>query len=198
MAERLVRSLRDRHLLLILDNSEQVRAAALPLAALLDACAASLKIYNSIDAPALRLPDDVARRFDLFLTGAEWQSDEIRARIPCARCLVLPIGPEFASGDTFHPTGAPKDRDVVYVACAQPYKRHDLLLDALEDPVAYTPIEISRSAMRVATPAATPRMAARRPIPNFFNASVKPPTRPRPIHAEDPYDPARQKMPPGW
>ncbi len=100
--------------------------------ALMEACAGAVTIYNSIDAPALRLPDDVARRFDLFLTGAEWQSDEIRARIPGARCLVLPIGPEFASGDTFHPTGAPKDRDVVYVACTQPYKRHDILFDALE------------------------------------------------------------------
>ena len=100
--------------------------------ALMEACARAVTIYNSIDAPALRLPDDVARRFDLFLTGAEWQSDEIRARIPGARCLVLPIGPEFASGDTFHPTEAPKDRDVVYVACTQPYKRHDILFDALE------------------------------------------------------------------
>lgn len=101
-------------------------------AALMEACKGAVTIYNSIDAPALRLPDDVARRFDLFLTGAKWQSDEIRARIPGARCLVLPIGPEFASGETFHPTGAPKDRDVVYVACTQPYKRHDILFDALE------------------------------------------------------------------
>lgn len=44
---------------------------------------------------------------------------------------MLPIGPEFASGETFHPTGAPKDRDVVYVACTQPYKRHHVLFDAL-------------------------------------------------------------------
>ena len=101
-------------------------------AALLDACAGAVRIYNSIDAPALRIPDADAERFDLFLTGAEWQSDEIRARIPGARCLVLPIGPEFASGETFFPTGAPKDRDVVYVACTQPYKRHHVLFDALE------------------------------------------------------------------
>ena len=101
-------------------------------AALLDACAASLKIYNSIDAPALRLDDVLAARFDLFLTGAEWQSREIEARLPGARTLVLPIGPAFASGETFFPTGAAKDRDVVYVACAQPYKRHDILFDALE------------------------------------------------------------------
>lgn len=100
-------------------------------AAILDACAGSVKIYNSIDAPALRIPDAEARRFDLFLTGAEWQSDEIRARIPGARTLVMPIGPEFASGETFFPTGAAKDRDVVYVACAQDYKRHDILFDAL-------------------------------------------------------------------
>ena len=100
-------------------------------AALLDACATSLKIYNSIDAPALRIPDDLAARFDLFLTGADWQSREIEGRVPGARTLVLPIGPAFASGDTFFPTGADKDRDVVYVACAQPYKRHDILFDAM-------------------------------------------------------------------
>ena len=100
-------------------------------AALLDACTDSLKIYNSIDAPALRIPDDLASRFDLFLTGAEWQSREIEARVPGARTLVLPIGPAFASGQTFFPTGADKDRDVVYVACAQPYKRHDILFDAM-------------------------------------------------------------------
>ena len=100
-------------------------------AALLDACASSFKIYNSIDAPALRIPEDLAARFDLFLTGAEWQSRDIQARVPGARTLVLPIGPAFASGDTFFPTGADKDRDVVYVACAQPYKRHDILFDAM-------------------------------------------------------------------
>ncbi|VDS09787.1 Glycosyl transferases group 1 [Paracoccus haematequi] len=100
-------------------------------AALLEACAGSLKIYNSIDAPALRISDDLAARFDLFLTGADWQSRDIQARIPGARTLVLPIGPAFASGQTFFPTGADKDRDVVYVACAQPYKRHDILFDAM-------------------------------------------------------------------
>ena len=100
-------------------------------AALLEACAGSLKIYNSIDAPALRIPDGLAAHFDLFLTGADWQSREIKARVPGARTLVLPIGPAFASGETFFPTGADKDRDVVYVACAQPYKRHDILFDAM-------------------------------------------------------------------
>lgn len=99
---------------------------------ILAAAGDAICIYNSIDALALRIPEHIARRFDLFLTGAEWQSDEIRARIPGARTLVLPIGPEFASDETFHPTGAVKDRDVVYVACAQPYKRHDILFDALE------------------------------------------------------------------
>ena len=42
--------------------------------ALLDACQDSFKIYNSIDAPSLRLPDAVAARFDLVLTAADWQS----------------------------------------------------------------------------------------------------------------------------
>ncbi|MDT1064623.1 hypothetical protein RM190_22390 [Paracoccus sp. CPCC 101403] len=101
-------------------------------AELLDACASSVKIYNSIDAAALRIPDEIAHRFDLFLTGAAWQSREIEQRIPAARTLVLPIGPAFASGETFFATDAPKDRDIVYVACAQPYKRHDILFDVLE------------------------------------------------------------------
>ena len=100
-------------------------------ATILDACARSIKIYNSIDAPALRIPDELAAKFDLFLTGAAWQSQEIKTRVPGARTLVLPIGPAFASGKTFFPTGCDKDRDVVYVACAQPYKRHDILFDAL-------------------------------------------------------------------
>ncbi|WP_435168873.1 glycosyltransferase family 4 protein [Falsirhodobacter sp. 1013] len=99
--------------------------------ALVRACADSVIVYNSIDAPALRLPAEVSRHVDLFLAGAEWQSDEIRARHPDALCAVLPIGPEFASDETFFPTGAPKEYDVVYVAATQPYKRHDLLLDAL-------------------------------------------------------------------
>ena len=98
---------------------------------LLDACRDSLKVYNSIDAEAIRIPPEVSRHFDVFLTGAEWQSDAIRARHPNALCAVLPIGPEFASDTTFHPTGAAKDYDVVYVAATQPYKRHDLLLDTL-------------------------------------------------------------------
>ncbi|WP_112873511.1 glycosyltransferase family 4 protein [Paracoccus endophyticus] len=99
--------------------------------ALLDACRDSVIIYNSIDAPAIRIPPAVSRHVDIFLTGADWQSAEIRARHPGALCAVLPIGPEFASDLTFHPTGAAKDYDVVYVAATQPYKRHDLLLDAL-------------------------------------------------------------------
>lgn len=99
---------------------------------ILDAARGAVTIYNSIDAPALRIPDDLARRFALILTGAPWQSAQIAARLPDARVLELPVGPCFASELTFHPTGAPKDRDVVYVACAQPYKRHDILFDALE------------------------------------------------------------------
>lgn len=100
-------------------------------AAVLEACTDSIVIYNSIDAPALRVPPEVSWHVDLFLTGAEWQSDEIRARHPGALCAVLPIGPDFASDQTFFPTGAAKDYDVVYVAATQPYKRHDLLLDTM-------------------------------------------------------------------
>ena len=100
-------------------------------AALLDACANSFRIYNSIDAPALRLPPDVSGRFDLVLTAAEWQSDEVRERHPDMLTAVLPIGPEFADPLTFRPLGTGKPYDVIYVAAAQPYKRHDVLFDAL-------------------------------------------------------------------
>lgn len=100
-------------------------------AGVLDACSASRIIYNSIDAPALRVPDEVAQRFDLVLTGASWQSAEVERRVPGMRTAVLPIGPEFAATDLFRPLGEPKRYDVIYVAAAQPYKRHDILFDAL-------------------------------------------------------------------
>ena len=99
---------------------------------LLDACARSVIIYNSIDAPALRVPPDVGARFDLVLTGAQWQSDEVEARHPGMATAILPVGPEFAAIDQFRPLGSPKDYDLIYVAAAQGYKRHDLLLDAFE------------------------------------------------------------------
>lgn len=99
--------------------------------AVLDACGSSTVIYNSIDAPALRVPDEVARRFDLVLTGAAWQSDEVRRRVPGVPTAVLPIGPEFAATDQFRPLGGTKRYDVIYVAAAQPYKRHDILFDAM-------------------------------------------------------------------
>ncbi|RYE54710.1 MAG: glycosyl transferase family 1, partial [Hyphomicrobiales bacterium] len=38
--------------------------------AILKACSDSVIIYNSIDAPALRVPPEVSRHFDLVLTGA--------------------------------------------------------------------------------------------------------------------------------
>ena len=99
--------------------------------AILEACRDSLIIYNSIDAPALRVSPEVSRHFDLVLTGAEWQSQAVHDRHPDARTLILPIGPDFASPDTFFPTGGEKLYDVVYVAAAQPYKRHDILFEAL-------------------------------------------------------------------
>lgn len=101
-------------------------------ATLLDACANSVRIYNSIDAPSLRVPEDVSARFDIVLTGAQWQSDEVAARHPGMTTAILPVGPEFAGIDQFRPLGMPKDYDTIYVAAAQPYKRHDLLFDALE------------------------------------------------------------------
>lgn len=98
--------------------------------ALLDACARSVVIYNSIDAPTLRVPTHVSARFDLVLTGAPWQSAEVEARHPGMATAVLPVGPEFAAIDLFRPLGTPKDYDLIYVAAAQGYKRHDILLDA--------------------------------------------------------------------
>jgi len=99
--------------------------------ALLEACSESFIIYNSIDVPALRVPPEVSRHFDLVLTGAQWQSDEVLARHPNIATAVLPVGPEFASPETFFPIAGPKLYDVIYVAAAQAYKRHDILFDAL-------------------------------------------------------------------
>lgn len=101
-------------------------------AEILEACGKSFKIYNSIDAPALRVPPEVSALFDLVLTGAEWQSEAVRALHPDMDCAIMPIGPEFADPLTFRPLGLPKEYDVIYVAAAQPYKRHDILFDALE------------------------------------------------------------------
>jgi len=100
--------------------------------AILEACGRSFKIYNSIDAPALRVPPEVSRHFDLVLTGAEWQSEAVRERHPGMATLVMPIGPELADPETFRPLGMRKEFDLVYVAAAQPYKRHDILFDAVE------------------------------------------------------------------
>ena len=98
---------------------------------LLALCAHSVIIYNSIDAPALRVPHEVSACFDLVLTGAQWQSDAVETEHPGMRTAILPIGPEFAAVDQFRPLGTNKDVDLIYVAAAQPYKRHDILFDAL-------------------------------------------------------------------
>ena len=99
---------------------------------LLDACGNSVILYNSIDAPALRVPPVVSERFDLVLTGAPWQSAEVMALHPDMRTAIMPVGPEFAAIDQFRPLDTHKDYDLIYVATAQPYKRHDILLDAFE------------------------------------------------------------------
>lgn len=99
--------------------------------AILEACAESFKVYYSIDAPPLRVPERVSRHFNLILVGAEWQRDEVRRRHPDILCEILTIGPEFADGLTFKPLGLPKEYDLIYVAAAQPYKRHDILLEAM-------------------------------------------------------------------
>ncbi len=99
--------------------------------AILKACAQSVRVYNSIDAPALRVPESVSRHFDIVITGAEWQSQEVNKRHPDMLTAVMPIGPEFASPETFYPMGIQKVYDVVYVAAAQPYKKHEVLFNAL-------------------------------------------------------------------
>jgi glycosyltransferase involved in cell wall biosynthesis len=97
----------------------------------LDLCQNSIRIYNSIDVDGLRVDPDISARFDIFLTGSQTQSAEIRAIHPDALIAIMPIGPEFASPETFHPFGTPKDVDIIYVAAAQNYKRHDILFDAM-------------------------------------------------------------------
>ena len=96
----------------------------------LAACANSIVVYNSIDAPALRVPATVSALFDLVLTGAPWQSAAVEARHPGMPTAIIPVGPEFAAIDQFRPLDGPKDYDLIYVAAAQAYKRHDILLDA--------------------------------------------------------------------
>jgi len=98
---------------------------------ILDTCAESFKIYYSIDAPPLRMPPDISRHFNLILVGEEWQRSEVRARHPTMPCEILTIGPEFADDQTFQPLGLTKEYDLIYVACAQPYKRHDVLFEAM-------------------------------------------------------------------
>jgi len=98
---------------------------------ILDLCRDSILIYNSLDVDALRIPPQISRHFDIFLCGSAAQIVEVRCRHPEALTSILPIGPEFASPETFCPTGAEKSVDVIYVAAAQAYKRHDILFDAL-------------------------------------------------------------------
>jgi len=99
---------------------------------ILAACRDSITIYNSLDVDALRIPPEISRHIDIFLTGSAAQTAEVRARHPDALIAMQPIGPEFASAETFFPLDVPKEFDLIYVAAAQPYKRHDILFAALE------------------------------------------------------------------
>lgn len=123
------------------DMAEALRDAPLGLllvyglgvsADVIDAAGGATVIYNSIDAPALRIPADVSARCDIILTGAQWQAETVAGRHPGKPAPVLPVGPEFAAPTQFFPTGAAKDFDLIYVGAAQPYKRHDILFDAIE------------------------------------------------------------------
>ena len=94
-------------------------------------CPQAIKIYNSLDVDAVRVAPEISRHIDIFLTGSDQQSAEVLHRHPASLVEMLPIGPDFASPETFFPTGANKDVDVIYVAAAQEYKRHDILFNAL-------------------------------------------------------------------
>lgn len=98
----------------------------------LEACGNSAVVYNSIDAPTLRVPPDHSALFDLVLTGAQWQSEEVERVHPGKATAILPVGPEFAAPEQFRPLDEPKPFSCIYVGAAQPYKRHDILFDALE------------------------------------------------------------------
>ncbi|MXO92347.1 glycosyltransferase [Erythrobacter arachoides] len=102
------------------------------VAEVIAAARGAVVVYNSIDAPALRVPEDVSALCDIILTGAEWQAEAVRARHPATPAPILPVGPEFAAPDQFRPTGEDKQYDLIYVGAAQPYKRHDILFDAVE------------------------------------------------------------------
>lgn len=95
------------------------------------ACRDSITIYNSLDVDALRISPDISMHIDIFLTGSDQQTADVLRRHPDAIVAMLPIGPDFASAETFFPLGTPKDFDVIYVAAAQPYKRHDIMFHAL-------------------------------------------------------------------
>ena len=98
---------------------------------ILDLCSSSIRIYNSLDVDALRISPEISAHFDIFLTGSPAQTAEVHARHRDAIIAQMPIGPEFAAPETFYPLSTPKDFDIVYVAAAQAYKRHDILFDAL-------------------------------------------------------------------
>jgi glycosyltransferase involved in cell wall biosynthesis len=102
-------------------------------AEMMSLCPNSIRIYNSLDVDALRIPVEVSRHIDIFLCGSDLQVSEVHRRHPHAIAAILPIGPEFASGETFFPLGLQKSVDVIYVAAAQAYKRHDILFDALAE-----------------------------------------------------------------
>ena len=100
-------------------------------ALLLERCAESVRVYNSIDAPALRIPEVISRHIDIFLTSAAWQSEEVRRRHPDA---IIEVHADRTgirvAGDVLSDRCGQRTIDVIYVAAAQDYKRHDILFDA--------------------------------------------------------------------
>lgn len=98
---------------------------------LMNICGNSFKIYYSIDAPPLRVPPNVSRHFNLIMVGDERQRKNVYLAHPEIPCELLTTGPDFADIDTFCPLNTPKEFDLIYVACAESYKRHDILFNAM-------------------------------------------------------------------
>jgi hypothetical protein len=97
---------------------------------LLVRCRDSLRIYAcGAETPPL-VPTRIARHIDLFLAADERQAEALRGLHPRVPAAALSLETEFAATESFFPTGAPKDFDVICIAPAEDDARHDILFDA--------------------------------------------------------------------
>lgn len=98
--------------------------------ALLVRCRDSIRIHAcGAEAPPF-VPARAARHIDLFLAADEGQAEELRRIHPGVLAAVLSLETEFAATESFFPTGAAKDFDVICIAPAEDAARHDILFDA--------------------------------------------------------------------